>query len=755
MAKRYTASKSRTSNRPGWTISFRHPLRTDRQGRPGLKIRRGLGTTDESEAERLVAQMNELLANESWWVATKRQDALEHFDKPIVNAFYDDLVARRADSWATRNQTIELPSKKDGYTKVMLVGTTGAGKTSLLRHLIGSDPERDRFPSTSTAKTTIADIEIVISQGEYEAIVTFFSEHYTVAAIEECILEACKAATQEKKEVDIANALLNHRDQRFRLSYLLGTYQEKTPPTDDEWSFDEETQEPQDSLVPSDEQESNQTAIENYLKRIRSLAAKVKQNIESQLEMEMSSATGEDRDALEDLFEETLADAEGFADLVLDILDAIRNKFGQIKTGELIKRGSGWPESWVFQTPDRKVFLEQVRGFSSNFAPLFGQLLTPLVNGIRIRGPMYPDFKPNLDHKLVLIDGEGLGHTPDSSSSVSTRITRRFDDVDVIVLVDNAQQPMQAAPLAVLRSLAASGHYGKLFIAFTHFDQVKGDNLPTFADKKAHVTAAMMNALTGLKDVVGAPVIRSIEKEIESKTFMLGALDRSKLRRGPVSQLELMLKGFEKQIQIDVTLEPDARPIYYTAGLSFDIQKAATDFQHPWAARLGLGSHDGISKEHWTRVKALNRRIASETDSEYGNLRPVADFIARLQENLSRFLESPTRWAKQPGSEEEAQEVISSVRRYVFTRIHEVALQRLIDHKLPLWRSAYEHRGTGSTTLRARDIQNVYEEAMPVTSADMTDGAKDFLKEIRQIVETAINEADDESRSPETVVKPV
>jgi len=31
----YTASKTR-SNRPGWSISFRHPLRNDSRGRPGL-----------------------------------------------------------------------------------------------------------------------------------------------------------------------------------------------------------------------------------------------------------------------------------------------------------------------------------------------------------------------------------------------------------------------------------------------------------------------------------------------------------------------------------------------------------------------------------------------------------------------------------------------------------------------------------------------------------------------------------------------
>lgn len=47
--------------------------------------------------------------------------------------------------------------------------------------------------------------------------------------------------------------------------------------------------------------------------------------------------------------------------------------------------------------------------------------------------------------KLVLLDGEGLGHTPKSVAAISTSLTRRIESTDAIVLVDNAVQPMQAA----------------------------------------------------------------------------------------------------------------------------------------------------------------------------------------------------------------------------------------------------------------------------------------------------------------------
>ena len=103
-----------------------------------------------------------------------------------------------------------------------LVGTTGAGKTSLLRQLIGSDPERDRFPSTAPAKTTIADIEVIQADEPFEAAVTFFTEFQTQANIEECVVDAALAVLEDAPPEKITDRLLNHRDQRFRLSLRLG-----------------------------------------------------------------------------------------------------------------------------------------------------------------------------------------------------------------------------------------------------------------------------------------------------------------------------------------------------------------------------------------------------------------------------------------------------------------------------------------------------------------------------------------------------
>ena len=120
----------------------------------------------------------------------------------------------------------------------------------------------------------------------------------------------------------------------------------------------------------------------------------------------------------------------------------------------------GWPEKWTFRSSDREEFIRQIRWFSSNYHKAYGRLLTPVVQGIRAKGPFAPSFADSIP-RWVLIDGEGIGHAPDSTASVSTHYTSRYGSVDVILLVDNAKQPMLAAPISVLRSVATGGHQAK------------------------------------------------------------------------------------------------------------------------------------------------------------------------------------------------------------------------------------------------------------------------------------------------------
>ncbi len=740
----YTASIATPSRSPGYSISFRHPCRLDSKGKPGLKMRRGLGTDDKNKAEELVAQMNVLLQDEAWWTIARYQNALQTFDQRIVDAFYDGIQAGVRDSYEIRNGVIPMPGKAEGYAKALFVGTTGAGKTSLLRHLIGSEPDNDRFPSTSTAKTTVSDIEVIPAEGEYQAVVTFFSETVIQANIEDCVINACSAVWERLPEDKVADRFLHHTDQRFRLSYLLGSWKKNKPAeeTTDEWDFGEPVQATavtSDEAVSTVDAEKLQAKLDDYVGRISALAKAKGNAVAKELLPDPHSASVEDREAALEIFQGELFADEVFHEIVQDVIDDALHRFDMLDSGELTHRSnsSKWPLKWTYESDDRTEFLRQVRWFSSNFAPSFGKLLTPLVDGIRVIGPLFPIFT---DHraKLVLLDGQGLGHTPDSSTSVTTHITRRFSDVDAILLVDNAEQPTQAAAQSVLRAVASSGNYNKLLIAFTHFDQVKGLNLPRYVDKRAHVLASVHNYLSKLKEVLNAPIVAAMERTIDDQSFMLGALDGplNSLPKGVQDQLKALVAFVERSVEPPPI--PDAQPTYDPSGLGFAVQRAADSFQKAWAARLGLAVGATLPAEHWSRIKALNRQISNEISVEYDSLRPVADLVGRITEEVANFLDNPVAWTRPPVSDDEAQQAISPIRRAVFSELHNLALHRLVDKHLADWRRGMEHKGKGSAARRAIDIRGIYELAAPIPGTVNSVPAIEFMKGVRNLVQSAV-----------------
>jgi len=747
--QRYTASKTPTKDSTAWVISFRHPLRKDARGKQGRKIRRGLGTSDESRAQALVDEMNILLGDPAWHSIAKRSDAERRFDPVIVRAFYDDIESAPSNTWAIRNDFLPLPSSDEGYAKVLMVGTTGAGKTSLLRHLMGSHPERDRFPSTSASRTTISDIEVITAaSAPYRAVVTFFNEWTVHTNVHECVADACAALWDDLADDKLADRLLTHRDLRFRLGYIVGSWRQSplsAAKTTDDWDYDPDAGEPVD--VPEEADSALPTAAEigrmqnillSWLARVRKLSAEAKQRLQAELNIDFGELTGPDKEAAQDIFEDHVQALPDFDELVNDIMDEVRIRFN-ILTNDLRKHASGWPLAWEYASDDRDAFIRAVRRFSSNYAPAFGTLLTPLVDGIRIQGPFSPTFMDR-HPRLVLLDGEGLGHVGDPAAGVASRIARRFADTDVILLVDSAKAPMLEAPASVLRAVAASGHQKRLALAFTHFDLVRGQaNLPTFAAQRAHVLSSVYQKLAGLREIVGVPAVRAMERTLDDRCFMLGFLDRTltEKNRGPVAEMTKLVDFCEAAIAPAET--PRVTPVYDTAGLVLAIQAATADFHARWDSILGFKRSGNVRTAHWAEIKALNRRVVLDIDNgEYKDLKPVADFVARLSESITKFLDRPIRWKPAVPSEAEADEALARVQREVFGRLHAFVDEKLLRVPRQQWMEAFEYRGPGSTFSRAKVIQTIYDSSAPVPGPALDPLSEQFLRMVRVLVHDAI-----------------
>ena len=653
------------------------------------------------------------------------------------------------DFMSVREQVIPIPSSDDSdYRSALLLGTTGAGKTTVLRQIIGTHPVNERFPSTSTAKTTVADTEIIVAEGDYQAVITFMKRDEVRDYIEQCISRAVLTAYQGKSDPDVLRSLQQHDDQRMRFNYVLGN----GPISEDD--LDDEDKDDLDEALDSSESELAPEAPEGIdLDRTNALlirgvkwAREIANNQGAKLKAELDATDESEQQAVDELFEEELdpllRQDEEYHTIADELMNEIELRFSALTSGLLRKTKQGWPVSWKFSSVDRNTFIKEMLRFSSNHAPLFGTLLTPLANGIRVKGPFFPAWAGDSRQPIVIVDGEGLGHTPDSSSSLSTSLLRRIDMVDTVILVDNAAQPMQAAPVAALRSLIRTGNIKKLLMCFTHFDEVRGDNLPTFSAKRDHVLASAENVMTRLGEDLGPNAERALRARLDKQCYFLGDIDKildAKKKRGErsIEQMKALLAAVDRIVKRPEPVA--ARPVYDRMNLAFAIRKAAAQFHQAWRPRLGL--KPGAHKEHWTRVKALSRRLANGWSDQYDNLMPVSDLHKQLGERIYVTIQTPIRWEGDEPDEDSRQQRYDDFSSTLTGRLLELATRMVRIERADEWQKALNQSGTGSTFVRAKIIaEEIYDKAAPVPDQTPSPDRNKFLHEVMALVEATCKE---------------
>ena len=748
-AKPYTASLSKSQGRTGWSVIFRHPARFDEAtGKTGVRVRQGLGTRDEAEAKQLLSQLNELLAQPQYHDAAARAAAERRFDKRVVEIFFYKMVPEETDYPTIRNDFIRLPdSKKDGYRRALLLGTTGAGKTTVGRQLIGTDPETERFPSTSTAKTTIHDTEIVMAPAPWKAIVTFASMEEVREYLTECVSAAVLSAWNDANDSELLRRLLNHVNQRFRFSYVLGNGPQSRVVDFDDADEDDDDDTP--DLLGKQAPKSIDMRVTNHLLSkvpgiLREIAKRHGTGLRERLEAENQSDERVVDELFEEEFDNLIRNDEQFHEVADDLLDEIEKRFDLLDPAQVRRTKQGWPISWSLTTDDRSALIQAVSRFSSNHARYFGQLLTPLVNGVRVSGPFGPTWSKGAGLKLVLLDGEGLGHTPSTSASVSTSVSRRIEEVDAVLLVDSAAQPMQAAPVAAMRELARTGNAAKLILVFTHFDEVKGDNLPTPSAKVQHVLASAENVLSAIGEDLGPFAERSLRKRLDDARVFLARIDKpvsdaTKEGARTIAQLEKLLTLID-----DVIERPEVgkvMPCYDRMNLVLAVKGAAEGFHDAWFPRLGLDNKPGIGKEHWTRVKALSRRLATGMADYYDSLQPVADLRKELQDRIYVFVQNPLKWRGAEPADDQKQVIFDTFADAIARRMLKLATKRVWMERGREWQNAYDKRGTGSSYVRADIIgTQILDPAAPIPDLTPSIDRNQFLRDVADEVKEAADE---------------
>ena len=269
---------------------------------------------------------------------------------------------------------------------------------------------------------------------------------------------------------------------------------------------------------------------------------------------------------------------------------------------------------------------------------------------------------------------------------------------------------MQAAPIAAIRAVLTSGYLDKLVVAFTHLDQVVGDNLVTIEDREDHVIGSAENVVVALGRELATHDEQRLRTRIEGSSLLLGGIDKPLTGSDEMSTRTVIALQRLVAMVLASGASPaslvDARPTFDSRPFEEALAQAAADFQARWQGLLGREIVPGAPKQHWTRIKALTRRLADLGTEEYDNLKPVADLATDVREELYRAMRQPASWTPAEPTSDLRDELLDRFANLVSVHVNRIARQRIWPAHDADWAVAYRESGRGSTFVRAQILDS-------------------------------------------------
>ena len=545
------------------------------------------------------------------------------------------------------DELIQIPIN---IPKVYIFGDTAAGKTTIIRQLLGT--KEYNFPTTRLNRCTVAQTEYVITKDELFRAALLFKTRYEISTIiqeilEKTILESYKPFVNNETNIEEISELLEESaDQRFRLKYII-----------------------------NDEERSNFAKIiyEDILPKIKTwILTEFPDEDDLNILLEL---------AIDEVIKNNLIDIqENIITKIEDELIALSDK--KIEDG-----------SYYFEDNNIDNFISKLK----KFLAAEKNSISPIIHKARIRGPFFPDWIKN-NVEIVLIDGEGIGHdTKETKNVLDSRHLDYFYISDSIVLVENSTKPFTSGGKVAIKGVIQNGFVSKFKILFNQLDKVEPEN-----NRKEQIKEVKK----ALRNVINSIVSEKINiSQSELDLFFVGNPTNFESTEENIFEYEKLLKNIK-----ETSLLPKPQfvtPVYDLEMLAPFINEANIDFRNLWENYLF-----GNNKKPWQTVKAFNRRMEWGQDGYFEILRPVAELHNEIISELSQYLNSPIHWKEEVTTEVKKASINLFKQSFSNLLLNEIR-KLLVLNNLNYWKEALEFSGYGSTIKRANKIDEIVKETVP------------------------------------------
>ena len=476
----------------------------------------------------------------------------------------------------------ESPTPVD-LPKLYLLGDTGAGKTTIIRKLLGT--EESKFPTTRQTRTTVAPTEYVIRSGDgFDITVVLKPISEVKSYVDEILKDAIGKFYKDRQNEKIVKNIRQTSDQRFRLYYLLSK----------EFS-------------------------ERVAQDIADLGPLVDEKVKALLK-----EFPDDQEETGVFVDLALSDLQASYDVLLDkIIAEIQRITAAVCGGKEL--GLEW-EVYKHETASRTDFIAKCKQILSSEA----NSISPVIEHARIRGELAAPWLGSAT-EAVVIDGEGIGHDTKEAGQLDSRHYDFFYGSDAILLIEESRKPFVAGGKSALRSIFQRGYGDKLIVLFTKLDEVEpyDVNDPTDGDRIEEVKDGLTNVLASLKE-------EGQEIELDEKRILfLGGLQQDGVSTDAIEQIKFV---FLQSREMSAFKPSFVKPEYDFEMLSAFLVESTRKFNELYQEML--------ANQHWKTVEAFNRRMDMGIDG-FRMFTPITDFEEKINEEIKGFISNPISWQQE------------------------------------------------------------------------------------------------------------